>query len=126
MYAHVSFFGYFVVVYGGSCGQGRVLSQLKIEVLGGGNSVLSVIQEQCALPKLQTDFSKTKVSVQLNGIYMDTVLRVMLDGKHYPSLDMVIPFIGCFVDNVSGYGESCPMIGCTPCILNCERVEQGV
>lgn len=101
----------FGVGHGGSCGQGRVLSPLKVEVLGEGNSVLSVMREHCSLPRLQIDFSKTKVWVQLNRIYMETGLRGMLREKHYQSLDMVFPFISAFVDNVSGYGEPYPMIG---------------
>lgn len=75
----------------------------------GCSSIIAVVQEKCEIPGLHIDFSKTQSSMELNAMFTGTECIGLLEGKHYQSLDSVVPFKGTFPDCVTGYVKSCPM-----------------
>lgn len=58
------------------------LFQPKNEVLYGYSSILSAMQEHCAMPSGRVDFPNPEGSTQLHLISMVTGLREKVEGKH--------------------------------------------
>lgn len=87
----------------------RSLSSLKTLLLRACNSYLSFINDTHSLPDLNVDFSRKDSSLQLNGLFLHSGVRGMLEGKDYRNVDKVFPFVMAFVDRVLGHTTSCPL-----------------
>ena len=74
----------------------------KIPLLSACNTLLRCIEADSGLPDLHVDFSSKDASSRLNGIFLTTGVRGMLEGKDFRKLDTVFPFVASFVDTVTG------------------------
>lgn len=73
----------------------------KIPLLAACNTLLRLIERDSGIAQLHVDFSTKDMSSALNGIFLQTGLRGMLEGKDYRALDHVFPFVAAFIDNVT-------------------------
>lgn len=74
----------------------------KVPILSGCNTYLRCMERDNGVPDLHVDFSSKDASDRLNGIFLQTGLRGMLEGKDYRKLDTVFPFVASFIDTISG------------------------
>lgn len=74
----------------------------KTAILSGCNTLLRAIERDSGVSGLHVDFSGKDASSCLNGIFLQTGLRGMLEGKDYRRLDTVFPFVAAFIDTVTG------------------------
>ena len=80
-------------------------SSQRTAILRACNSILRAIQEDCGSSGIHIDFSTKETSSNLNGIFLETGVRGMLEGKDYRNLDYFFPFVAAFVDRISGCTE---------------------
>jgi len=74
----------------------------RLSTLRACNSVLRQMERDSQISGLHVDFSTKESSTQLNGIFLSTGLRGMLEGKDYRNLDYVFPFVSAYVDRFRG------------------------
>ena len=79
-----------------------VIRSKKTSILSGCNTLLRAIERDSGVSGLHVDFSGKDASSRLNGIFLQTGLRGMLEGKDYRRLDTVFPFVAAFIDTVAG------------------------
>jgi len=91
-----------VIFKTGHKSQQQQFASKKVPILSGCNTYLRCIERDNGVPDLHVDFSSKDTSDRLNGIFLQTGLRGMLEGKDYRKLDTVFPFIASFIDTVSG------------------------
>lgn len=90
----------------GTSKKGRVkFCSKRVPVLRACNSLLRAMQDDCTTRSIHIDFSTKEASSALNGIFLQTGIRGMLEGKDYRNLDYVFPFVAAFVDRISGCEE---------------------
>ncbi len=77
------------------------ISTKKTALLRGCNTYLRALQSDSGIASLHIDFSSKNASATLNGIYLDSGLRGMLEGKDYRNVDYVFPFICSFIDKIT-------------------------
>ena len=87
----------------------RLFSSVKTAVLRGCNSILSEFQRYYIMPGMKVDLSKHEGSAQLNGIFLPTGLRGMVEGKDYRVLDIVFPFVFGYADIWLGSQDEAPL-----------------
>jgi hypothetical protein len=80
-------------------------STKRTAVLRACNSLLRAIQNDSATTAIHIDFSTKEASSALNGFFLESGIRGMLEGKDYRNLDYVFPFVAAFIDRVSGLQE---------------------
>ena len=90
-------------------GRLRTYCSLRHTVLKGCNSLLRSIQDLYTMPGIRYDFSKKECSTALNGIYTNTGLRGMLEGKDYKVLDTIFPIVFAYVDTWLSDNDSAPL-----------------
>lgn len=78
------------------------ISSLKENLLRAGNSILSNIDEKYPMNGKRVDFSRQEYRTGINGLFLKTGVRGMLEGKDWKNIDMVFPFVAAFVDKMSG------------------------
>lgn len=78
------------------------ISSQKTAILRACNSLLRAIQIDSSTTSMKIDFSTKETSSTLNGIFLETGVRGMLEGKDYKTLDYVFPFVAAFVDRITG------------------------
>ena len=61
------------------------------------------------MPGMKVDLSKHEGSAQLNGIFLPTGLRGMVEGKDYRVLDIVFPFVFGYADIWLGSQDEAPL-----------------
>ena len=74
----------------------------RVPVLRACNSFLRVMKNDCSSASIHIDFSTKEESSRLNGIFLDSGMRGMLEGKDYRNLDYFFPFVAAFVDRITG------------------------
>ena len=74
------------------------LGSKRTSILRACNAILRQIEIDSHISQLHVDFSKKESSTQLNGIFLATGIRGMLEGKDFKNLDYVFPFIAAYVD----------------------------
>ena len=73
----------------------------KSAILRGCNSYLRAIETDSGISYLRVDFSSKNASVTLNGFFLETGVRGMLEGKDYRNVDFVFPFVAAFIDRIT-------------------------
>ena len=82
-------------------GESKICSH-KTAILRACNSLLRAVQMDSSTTSMKVDFSTKETSSRLNGIFLETGVRGMLEGKDYRTLDYVFPFVAAFVDRITG------------------------
>ena len=77
------------------------ISSKKSAIMRGCNNYLRAIQSDSGISSLRVDFSSKNASVTLNGLFLETGIRGMLEGKDYRNVDFVFPFIAAFIDRIT-------------------------
>ena len=78
------------------------INSKRAAILRACNSLLKVLEEDCDISNLHVDFSVKEASTTLNGLFLETGVKGMLEGKDYKQLDYVFPFVMAFVDRITG------------------------
>lgn len=74
----------------------------RASVLRGANMFLRNIHKQWTAPGISFHYCGSGTGSRLDGIFTETGLRGMLEGKEYDLLDEVFPFIAAYMDRVCG------------------------
>lgn len=80
-------------------------SSKRTAILRACNSLLRAIEKDCTTTSMHIDFSTKETSSALNGFFLESGIRGMLEGKDYRNLDYVFPFVAAFIDRVTGCEE---------------------
>ena len=80
-------------------------SSKRTPILRACNSLLRAIEEDSTTTSIHVDFSTKETSSALNGLFLESGIRGMLEGKDYRNLDYVFPFVAAFIDRVTGCEE---------------------
>ena len=97
------------LMYCSSTNQPITFKSHRVNVLRGTNSVINTIQRDYNVPGLTIDFSSAEIGAHANGIFLESSIRGILEGKQYRSLDMIFPMVVAFIDTC------CDEIEETPC-----------
>lgn len=67
------------------------------------------MEEDCGMPAVGMDFSRSNTSTDVNRLFTGTTVRGVLEEKHYRNLDSVFPFVAAFIDRARGFPKNAPM-----------------
>lgn len=79
------------------------LSELQTSILGPLYSILATVKQDSSLPRLRKDVSHRETSLHLNGFFLKSGVRGMLNLKHNYAVDMVFSFVSGLIDELTGY-----------------------
>lgn len=84
-------------------------TSLPTKLLRTYNSLLAVIDKNQPATGLRVNFSRKERSSSMNGLFIKDVIRGIIEGKYYRTVDVVLPLVDAFSDRRTGHDEHAPV-----------------
>lgn len=87
----------------------RLTSRMQTSIIRAASSILAIMEPVFSLLGLRIDFSRTKLSLLLDGFFLIDEIRVRLEGKNYCNADIIYSILRGIIDRMTGYTQSTKM-----------------
>lgn len=85
------------------------VSTIRCQLLHACNGILAETHLSYPFPGVNVHFSGKESTSQLNGLYLNDGVGVMMEGEHYQAIDIDFPYIATFLDQCTGHIKECPL-----------------
>lgn len=76
-------------------------NRIRVSIQFCANSLSAIIDRHAGFSDPRVYFSSKGFSVQLNGSFLNSVVRQILKGKGYPTVDIIVPIIVAYIDRAN-------------------------
>lgn len=83
--------------------QRQSLSWMRVSILYDLNSLLAAIERKAGVIGLHVEISGKGCSTQLNDLFLNSCVRVVLEGKGHRPKNVVFPIIWAYIDCATGF-----------------------
>lgn len=84
---------------------------VKNQNLQGINNVLAAFQNELYVSGIHVAFSTSKKSAHLIGFIKNTDVKGMIEGKDYPTIDIMFPLVSALVGRKAGFTQHAKLTG---------------